>query len=177
MKPNNIIIAIAALACFSAPLRAAEEKSPAIRLAELFHSDDTDTETETEIDTAKMDLKDAFAATLEEFKAQGIADKAIEEIQKAGERFAAKSLENRPSKEDIAKVYEDSYTNEEMEEILAFFGTPTGIKYLLTEPQMALKTSGTNEGDPMKLMEKLMEEYGAEVAAILEKYPSAAPAE
>jgi len=161
---TSIILAIAALTCFSAPLRAAEEKSPAIRLIELMDF----------ANTAKAGASASFAPVLQQMKAQGMPDEALKEVTEAADRFFTKTFEDPGIKADLAKVYEGAYTNDEMEELLVFYETPVGKKSLLTMPQIMQESSKVGQ----KYAMKNQADFQAEMQAIMAKYPrpDAAPA-
>ncbi|MEO7098100.1 MAG: DUF2059 domain-containing protein, partial [Luteolibacter sp.] len=86
--------------------------------------------------TAKDQAKVAFAPLLERFKKQGIPEEGIKEISEAAERFFAKTFDDPAIADEMAKVYDKSFSPQEIEQLLAFYESPVGHKSLKMLPQV-----------------------------------------
>ncbi|MEP2776012.1 MAG: DUF2059 domain-containing protein [Luteolibacter sp.] len=142
---------------------AQEEKSPAIRLLEVIDF----------ATTARAAADASFAPVIEQMRGQGLPDEAIVEIKAAANKFFTKTFEDPEINGELAKVYENNFSNEEMEELLAFYQTPVGKKSLETMPQVMQQSGAVGQ----KFAEKNQAEFQAEMQAIMMKYqPAPAPA-
>ncbi|MGJ8635151.1 MAG: DUF2059 domain-containing protein, partial [Luteolibacter sp.] len=125
MKTNLLIIAACALLPVSL-LHAQEEKSPAMRLVELMEF----------TENAKTTATTAFEPMLQQLKAQGLPDEALKEVSESADRYFTKTFEDPAIKTDIAAVYENIFSEDEMEELILFYNTPVGKKTLVAMPQI-----------------------------------------
>lgn len=140
-----------------------EEKSPAARLLEVIDF----------AATARAAADASFAPVLQQLQAQGLPAEAITEVQAAATKFFTKTFEDPEINGELAKVYENNYTAEEMEELLLFYATPVGKKSLETMPQIMQESGAIGQ----KFAAKNQAEFQAEMQAIMAKYaPAPAPA-
>ena len=162
---KTFLIAAALVSAISlSSVSAQEDKSPAIRLLELIDF----------AATARTAADISFAPIIEQLKAQGLPDEAIKEVKAAANKFFTKTFEDPEITADLAKIYENSFTNEEMEELLTFYATPVGIKSLATMPQIMQESGAVGQ----KFAAKNQAEFQAEMQAIMMKYQApGAPAE
>lgn len=154
----TLITAVAPLAA-----NAQEEKSPALRLLEAIEF----------AETARAAADASFAPVIDQFKAQGLPDEAIEEIKAAANRFFTKTFEDPDIAGELAKVYENSFTDAEMEELLLFYETPIGKKSLQTMPQVMQESGMIGQ----KFAEKNQAVFQKEMEDIMAKYADGAPEE
>ncbi|MGJ8644493.1 MAG: DUF2059 domain-containing protein [Luteolibacter sp.] len=152
----TLITAVAPLAA-----NAQEEKSPAIRLLEVIDF----------AATARAAADASFAPVIEQMKGQGLPDEAIVEIKAAADKFFSKTFEDPEIMGELANVYENNYTDEEMEELLMFYETPVGKKSLQTMPQVMQESGAIGQ----KFAQKNQAEFQAEMQAIMMKYADGAP--
>lgn len=121
--------------------------------------------------TAKAGATASFAPVLQQMKAQGMPDVALKEVAEAADRFFAKTFEDPGIKTDLAKVYESTYSNEEMEELLVFYETPIGKKSLIAMPQIMQESAKVGQKYAMKNQAG----FQAEMEGIVAKYPRPTP--
>lgn len=138
---------------------AQEEKSPALRLLEVIDF----------AATAKAAADTSFAPVLDHLKGQGLPDEAIVEVQAAANKFFTKTFEDPEIIGELATIYENTFTNEEMEELLLFYGTPVGKKSLQTMPQVMQECGAVGQ----KFAEKNQAEFQAEMQAIMMEHQPA----
>jgi len=157
-----LTFAIATLAFFSSPLlSAAEEKTPALRLIELMDFKDT----------AKDAAMLAMDPILQQLKATGIPDEGIEEVKEAAASFFAKIYANPELTTDMAKVYENSFSNDELEDLILFYDTPVGRKWLLAMPQITEESIKVGQ----KYAMQNQAEFQAEIQDIMVKHMAEPP--
>jgi uncharacterized protein len=143
------------LILISAPLHAAE-KSAAERLFEAVDMQGTG------IATAKSAMK----PMMDQFKAQGLPPKAMAEISSVIDLFFNKTFTDPELKKSLVKLYEQKFTNDELEEMLHFYDTPTGKKALLSMPEImgeagkiGQKLAGKNSAELQKQIQDIMAKY------------------
>ncbi len=144
----------------SVPLHAAE-KSPAERLYEAIDMQGTGAAT----------AKAAMKPMMDNFKAQGLPPEALAEISTATDLFFNKTFNDPEMKKSLVKLYEQKFTNDELEEMLRFYDTPTGRKSLLTMPEIMGEASKIGQ----KLAGKNSAEYQKQLQDIMAKYKDAKP--
>ena len=157
----RLTLAITALTLLPTAARA-EEKSPSLRLIELMEF----------TKTAKLAAASTIAPMVQQLKTAGVPDEAIKEISAAADRFFAKTFDNPDFIGEIAKVYENTFSKEEMEELIVFYNTPVGRKSLQSMPQ--IMQEGAKVGQ--KYAAQNQAEFQAEVNAIMAKYKKDEPA-
>ncbi len=63
--------------------------------------------------------------------------------------------------EDVKEIYKNSFTESEIEDLIAFFSTETGQKFVMTNPEIQQKIAELTQGIVMKhqaeLQQKIME--------------------
>ena len=159
---NLVLVAFVAVTGFSTPFaKSAEEKTPAVRLVEIMDFSGT----------AKSGAKLAFVQIMKQLESQGLPAEAMTEIEQAADEFFAKTFDDPDFPGEIAKVYVNNFTSQEIEELLAFYQTPTGKKALSTLPKVM--SEGTQVGQ--KFAMKNQAEFQQQVQTIVEKYAKPAP--
>ncbi len=153
------ILTVTLLTGFSNTLRAEEEKSPAMKLIEIMDF----------TKTAKAGATASFAPFLAQLKAKGIPEEGIKEVSAAADRFFAKTFDNPELEKEMAKVYENAYTKEEMEQLLEFYKTPLGKKTLETMPQIMQESAKIGQ----KFAMENQAGFQAEMQEIMTKYTPA----
>jgi hypothetical protein len=133
MKINTVIsiLAITLVTSFSHNLSAAEEQSPEMKLIKMMDFSKT----------AKAGATATFAPFLKQLQEQGLPEAAIKEVNAAAERFFTKSFDNPEIEVEIAKIYAEIYTKEEIAELIKFYETPVGKKSLETMPKVMIASS------------------------------------
>ena len=111
----------------------------------------------------------AFRPVIEKFRAQGLPDEAITEIQAAADSFFEKTFSDPAMRAGLIELYQQHFTSDELDELIRFYGTPVGRKSLQVLPVI------TNEGMQLgqKLAAKNQEEFQKQLTAIITKYKPA----
>ncbi|MDP4996687.1 MAG: DUF2059 domain-containing protein [Akkermansiaceae bacterium] len=161
---KTLLIAASLMVCAGAlAATAQEEKSPAIRLLEVIDF----------AANARASADASFAPVVDQMRAQGLPDEAVVEIKTTANRLFNKAFGDPEIAGELAKIYEKSFTNEEMEELLKFYETPVGKKSLQSTPQIMQESGVVFQ----KYAAKIQPEFQAEMQAIIMKYqPAPAPA-
>ncbi len=87
-------------------------------------------------------LKDSAAQLL---SAQMQANPALIPYRPELEAFYAKCLNYNEIKDDIAKIYSQLYTPEELRQLIAFYKSPIGQTFLKKNPELTVKFSMLTE--------------------------------
>ena len=138
---------------------ATAEKSTALRLLEVIDFKST----------ARAAADASFAPVMDQMKGQGLPDEAIVEMKAAADKFFTRTFEDPELNPELAKVYENTFTNEEMEELIVFYKTPVGQKTLQTMPQVMQESGMVGQ----KIAAKNQAEFQGEMQAIMTKYQPA----
>lgn len=147
------------LACTLAPAAfGQEEREPTVaeRLLKLMRFEQTGFEA----------AKAAFRPFVDQFRQQGLPEAALKEIEAAADAYFHQLMSDPELKKDILKLYEETFSEAELEEMLAFYQTPTGQKALLEMPK--IMASGMALGE--KYAEKYAPAFEEQLAEILEKH-------
>ncbi len=155
LRPFLLSATLAAGLC-TAPLHAEEEPSPAEQLIALTGFSQT----------AKDGAKAVFSPFLARIRAQGLPEEAIGEISAAADRFFDKTFDDPALLTDMAAVYSEAFTNDEILQLLAFYKTPIGKKAIQTLPQVMAE--GARIGQ--QYAEKNQAGFQQELQAIFEKH-------
>jgi hypothetical protein len=157
------LLAITLFTNFSSSLQAAEEPSTAMKLIKLMEFSKT----------AKAGASASFTPFLQQLKAKGLPEEGLKEMSEAAERFFSKTFDNPAIEVDIAKIYEENYTKEEMEELLKFYQTPAGKKSIEVMPKIMQESSKIGQ----KYAVQNQAAFQTEMQTIMAKYaPAPAPA-
>lgn len=108
----------------------------------------------------------AFKPVIENFRTQGYPDKAIKEIEAAASAYFHQMMTDPGLQKDVVNLYNESFTAEELETMLAFYETPTGQKALQRMPQIVAKSMTLGQ----KYAEKYAPDFQNQLQKILEKY-------
>ncbi|WP_411825504.1 DUF2059 domain-containing protein [Luteolibacter sp. AS25] len=151
------------------PISAQEEQAPAIRLLEMMNFKET----------ALTAANAMFAPVLQNMKAQGLPQEAIDEISIAANAFFAKTYDNPELATEMAQVYSDNFSDAEIEELIMFYQTQLGQKTLLTMPQvmqqaaqLGQKYAMQNQAEFQQEIQDIMAKYSEEKAPAEEPAPN-----
>lgn len=125
---RTLLLAVIAIALplTSSPGQDTGELSPAEQIVEL-----------TGFESAGFDAaRAAFRPVIDEFRAEGYDAKVLQKIESAADAFFRKVMSDPALKTGAAKFYKDSFSDEELEELLAFYQTPLGRKALTRLPRI-----------------------------------------
>lgn len=147
-----------------AGLRAAEdEKSPAERILDATNFKESGYES----------ARSAFKPVVDQFRQQGLDPKAIREIEAAADAFFHKVMTDPALRAEAIKLYNENFTRDELEELLAFYETPLGQKTLVQLPKILQDSMALGN----KIAEKHAPSFQAQLTGIIEKYQVPAPGE
>jgi hypothetical protein len=149
--PVSLIIGVTLLACAS-PVRA-DEASRSAKAQELLQLTQSD------------QMMKAMEPMVKGMVAQMDKDMPAEQREKAGELqvkmmdlIAANISKTKPA---LAKVYSDTYTEEEIDGILAFYKSPSGKAFLQKMPEVMQRL--------MPVMMKMMTDLQPELKTMMEE--------
>ena len=121
--------------------------------------------------TMQESLKTSLDAQMQQFAQLGLPPAGIEELKKEMFDFLSDVLSWDEIRPTVVNLYAQSFTAEELDELRAFYQTPTGKKALSLMPQLM------NEG--MMLGQQKVQERAAElnqrIAPIIQKHMAPAP--
>lgn len=116
-----------------------------------------------QMDRMKAQLKESLGAG----KSEDAKMKALnKEIDEATQEFKKENVTFASFKADIVKLYKESWSEEEINDLIKFYETPTGKKSIETAPMMMQKTMNLVQG-------RLQERFPAfqeKIKAIVEKH-------
>lgn len=98
----------------------AVEKSPGIRLLDAVDYEHN----------SMLISKAVFKGVFEFMKIEGISEKTMTEISDEADRTFQKTSQDLDAKKKVAAIYEKRFTPEEMEELIRFYESPIGRKYI-----------------------------------------------
>ena len=105
-------------------------------------------------------------SSLDRMRAQGAPADLVDGIQADARSFFAQNFKWDDVKPRLAKLYADAFTEAELREIVAFYGTPTGQKAVARMPAL------TQEGGliAMSGVQAKMPEFQQHVAAMIQAF-------
>lgn len=156
MKTLSLLVAFGLLSLL--PLSAQDEKklTPAERLLKVTRF----------AKSGQAAASEAFKPVIENFRTQGYPPKAIKEIEGAAAAYFHQMMTDPDLQKAVIKLYDDSFTTEELEIMLAFYETPTGQKALERMPQIVARSMSLGQ----KYAEKYAPDFQAQLEKIIEKY-------
>ena len=105
-----------------------------------------------------------FQRVAEQMTAKGIDPTAATDFQKKMADEVLSVLDGKTMKNDVAKIYSEVFTKDELDEIAAFHSTPTGQMMLQKQPEVQNKLGAIIQGRMMEVMPKV-QKMGQEFAA------------
>lgn len=156
---HALIVGALGLTCVL-PLHAADDEakkmSPAAELLELMSFEAN----------ALSAARAGFDPAVQQFRDQGMPDAAIEEIQAAADRFFTKTFSDPALKQGLIDLYAESFTDDELHELIAFYNTRVGRKSLILIPDITNKAMAQGQ----KFAEKNSAQFQQEMAEIIQRY-------
>jgi hypothetical protein len=140
------------------PLSAQEEKkepSPAEQLLEVMEFKKTIIEGGVA----------AFPTVAQSLQGQGLNKQEMAEVKDAFTGYMTQLANDPALMEKTVKLYEDTFTNDELLELIAFYQTPTGRKTIHTLPEIMGKATMFSE----KLAQKHVGSFQKALGDILER--------
>jgi uncharacterized protein len=157
------IITLFALAALVAPLSRAEDSLPLA--SQLLDLNSTAT-------VMQQTFEAGLKPSLDHMRAQGAPADLVESIHVEARNFFAENFKWDVMKPQIAKIYADAFTAAELQDMIAFYKSPTGQKTVeklpgVTQQIMALALSGVQAHMP---------EFQQRVGALIQDYKKKADA-
>jgi len=91
-----------------------------------------------------------FDSQVAQFKQMGIDQAKIDKIMAASKEFAKTIADDPTLNTEMVKLYQETYTEAEMKELLAFYKTPIGKKTLEVLPMLTKKSAMIGQQVSMK---------------------------
>ncbi len=92
----------------------------------------------------------AFGQQVAQFRQMGIGQEQIEQILAASGEFVQKVVADPDLQNEMVKLYQEAYTEAEMNELLDFYATPIGKKTLEVMPMLTQKGANIGQNIAMK---------------------------
>jgi len=139
-----------------AGLRAEEEVPPAIRLLQVM-----------EFEKSAIDIAAGmFEPMMEQFADAGLPAEAMADIRVATQKFMNKIFASPELIKGIAKIYEDHFSQAEIEELIRLYESPIGKKLMAVQApisqatmELTIKASAENQAEFQLELMKIMEKY------------------
>ena len=134
-----------------------EKLSPSMKLMKLLKFEST------LINTSKL----GFAPFFNQLRTKGIPEEAIQELMEVSDIYFRQVASDSDLKKEMAGIYEENFTKDELKNLVAFYKSPLGQKSLQVLPEMT--HAGGNLGK--KYAEKYSENFKENLTRIMKKYP------
>ena len=134
-----------------------EKLSPSLELMKLLKFENT------LINTSNL----GFAPFLNQLKTKGMPEEAIQELKGVSDIYFKQVASDPDLKKEMAGIYEEKFTKDELKHLVAFYKSPLGQKSLQVLPEMT--NAGGNLGK--KYAEKYSENFKENLTRIMKKYP------
>jgi len=162
-------IALAALAVLILAAGArADDASKAAKVEEFFRLAKMDQMLEQSLNLTMNQVKsEAFRQTIG-VKVPPEQTKIFENFQDQVTKLISSVMSWNALKPEFIKLYSDAYTEAELDDILAFYKSPTGMSMVAKTPALMAKASLTTQKQMAVLapeLQKLMKEFVAQVEA------------
>lgn len=131
------------------------EKSPAHRLLDAMDFESNSLSTS----------KAVFKAVFDQFQIDGLPAEILAEVSKEADRAFAKTFQDPEYQEAVAKIYDQKFTPEELEELIRFYETPVGRKFI----KALSENSKEEELVGKKFLEKNAPEFETKIGEIMTK--------
>lgn len=126
MKPLLLTALFAIVPLTALPAAGEPEKSAAERILEITGFEATGFEA----------ARASFRPVIEEFRAEGYDAEVLRKIEAAADAFFHKVMSDPALKREAVALYKANFTEDELEELLAFYQTPLGRKTLVQLPKI-----------------------------------------
>ena len=134
-----------------------ENLSPSMELMKLLKFENT------LINTSKL----GFAPFYNQIRTKGMPEEAIQEMKGVVDIYFRQVASDSDLKKEMAGIYEENFTKDELKNLVAFYKSPLGQKSLQVLPEMT--NAGGNLGK--KYAEKYSENFKENLTKIFKKYP------
>ena len=118
---------------------------------------------DTLINTSKL----GFAPFFNQLRTKGMPEEAIQEMKGVVDIYFRQVASDSDLKKEMAGIYEENFTKDELKNLVAFYKSPLGQKSLQVLPEMT--NAGGNLGK--KYAEKYSAKFKENLTRIMKKYP------
>ncbi len=108
-------------------------------------------------------FKTIYDAQLEQMRGMGIEEDKVEAIRKAAYAFGEKIASDPEMESKLIEIYKAAFTEDEAVELIEFYSTPIGKKFLELTPTLTQKSMELG----MSMAGKYLENFEAEVMLIM----------
>ena len=131
--------------------------SPPMELMKLIKFENT------LVNTSKL----GFAPFLNQLSTKGMPEAGVQEVKKVSDIYFSQVASDLDLKKEMAGLYEEKFTENELKELIKFYKSPLGQKSLQLLPEM------TNAGSRLgkKYAEKYSADFKEQLTRIMKKYP------
>ncbi len=133
-----------------------EKLSPSMELMKLLKFENT------LINTSKL----GFTPFFKQLRNKGMPEEAIQDLKGVSDIYFRQVASDPDLKKEMASIYEEKFTKDELKNLVAFYKSPLGQKSLQVFPEMT--NAGGNLGK--KYAEKYSENFKENLTRIMKKY-------
>ena len=110
----------------------------------------------------------SFTPFLKQLRTNGMSEEGVEELKEVSESYFRRVASDLDLKEEMAGLYEEKFTADELKDLVEFYKSPLGQKSLQVIPEM------TNAGSSLgkKYAEKYSMDFKVQITRIMNKYKS-----
>lgn len=114
-------------------------------------------------ENAEIGFKIGIKPFIEQLESQGVQESKIIAINEVVDKYAKKFANNPRLLENISNLYAENFSENELKELLAFYKTDTGKKYITKMPEIMRKSGELG----IELSKSIQADFGKEVQEIL----------
>ena len=133
-----------------------ENNSPSIELIKLLNIEDT------MVNTSRL----SFAPFLETIRTKGMVEAGVQEVKDVSDVYFRKVASDPDFKKELAHIYEEKFTTNELKDLVEFYKSPIGQKSLQLLPE--LTNAGSKLGE--KYTNKYVSGFKEQLTPIMKKY-------
>lgn len=145
--------AVLILACSTAWSETNGHRQAAEKLLELTNSDEV----------FMGAFMSAFEPFLDNLQQAGVSDEKIAEVRKAAREFATQVADDPELNNRMIDLYIESFSEAEMKDLIAFYETPAGEKFLTKMPELMQKGAVIGQ----EVAEKHQDDFSVKLQEIL----------
>jgi hypothetical protein len=122
----------------------------------------------------RQGFESGIKSSLDRMRAQGAPADLVDGIQAEARSFFAQNFKWDDVRPKLAKLYADAFTEAELREIVAFYGTPTGQKAVARMPALTQEGGQIAMSGVQAKMPEFQQRVGAMIQAFKDKGAQAA---
>ena len=156
---KTIVMIVVALLTINLSLAQEGEKlSPTVEFMKLMNVEDT------MVNASQL----SFRSFLKKLRTKGMAEAGVQEVKEVSDVYFRKIVSDPDFKKELAGLYEEKFTTNEMKGLVEFYKSPLGQKSLQLLPEMT--NAGTKLGE--KYAQKYVAGFREQLTPFLKKYPT-----